>query len=538
MDLKASKVAQSQKKRIAQEKLDALGHVDGQEALKSPKPQTPQAPRKPPAPQKGQKDGQAGRSAPALAAQTVCLVSLGCPKNLVDSERLLGRCVDGLGLRPTAEPEQADLLLVNTCAFIQPAVEEAVETILDLAARRKPGARLVVAGCLAARYGASLSRELSEADLLLAPAEYGQFAEKVSVLLGRRPPDSSGGPWAASFEQWARRTATPSWRAWLKAAEGCDNRCAYCLIPAIRGPLRPRPLDELLAEAQALVASGVKELTLVAQDLTAWRGGLAGQARLAGGPKAQAGPKGPRGLAVRAEPAGDLALLARELAAVPGLRWLRLMYAYPERLAEKLVRALARIDGLTPYLDVPFQHASPNVLKRMGRGTGDALALTRRLRSWWPDLALRTTLMVGFPGETEEDFDQLVRLVEEGRFDQAGVFKFSPEEGARAAGFAGQLPAAVKEKRRRTLMARQRKVSLALNRARVGQRVEILVEGPAAETDLVMTGRASFQAPEVDGLIYFDGHQPRPGQLVQARLTGAGAYDLTACLEEFEGDAS
>jgi ribosomal protein S12 methylthiotransferase len=428
-------------------------------------------------------------------ASKVHLVSLGCPKNLVDSERLLG-AAEALGFAPTLEISEADLIVVNTCAFIEPAAREAVDAILGAAAARKPGARLAVTGCLASRYGSGLAEGLPEVDLMMAPGGYEGFPAALASLFGLDRPGRS-----APFESWERRTATPPWRAWLKVAEGCDHRCAYCLIPSIRGPLKVRPIEEVVMEAGRLVAAGAKELTLVAQDLAAWRD---------------------RGL--------GLADLAKAVASIGDLVWLRLMYAYPERLSGPLVRSLASIGKLAPYLDVPFQHASPSVLRRMGRRASDPLALAGRLRDWWPGLALRTTLMVGFPGETEADFDQLVRLVEEGRFDHLGVFKFSPEEGARAAAMGGQLPASVKERRRRALMARQRRVSLALNRARVGTETAVLVEGPSEDSDLVMTGRGPFQAPEVDGLIYFDGEQPAAGQMVTAKLVKAGAYDLVGAL--------
>jgi ribosomal protein S12 methylthiotransferase len=417
---------------------------------------------------------------------------------MVDSERLMAATVS-LGFRPTTDPEEADLLLVNTCAFIEEATREAIAVIMCLAGRRKPGAKLAVTGCLASRYGAELAADLPEADLILAPKDYQGFKSRLAA----RFRDLACVPREAGpFETWARSPGTPPWRSWLKIAEGCDNRCSYCLIPDLRGPLRLRPLEELMREAEILASDGALELTLVAQDLTAWS-------------------DGDRGLDV----------LVRELSSLAGLRWIRLLYAYPERLTERLVRSLAGLPSVVPYLDVPVQHASPKILKAMGRPAKDPSPLIRSLREWWPGVALRTTLMVGFPGETEEDFDLLVGFLETAAFDQVGVFKFSPEEGARASGFPGQLPKAVKERRRRTVMSRQRRISLALNRARVGQEKLILVEGPSADSDLVMTGRADFQAPEVDGLIIFDGLQPRPGQMVTASLTKAGPYDLVASIE-------
>ncbi|MDR1487133.1 MAG: 30S ribosomal protein S12 methylthiotransferase RimO [Deltaproteobacteria bacterium] len=445
----------------------------------------------------GEQDGGEQIQSALIAARKVHLVSLGCSKNLVDSERLLA-AASCLGFEPTLDPEAADLLVVNTCAFIKSAAQEAVATILQLAADKKPGARLVVAGCLASRYGDELKNELVEADLIIAPKDYDGFIRRLSAWYGEEAPNRVVLP----FERWSRNLGTPKWRAWLKAAEGCDNRCTYCLIPSLRGRLAVRALDELVQEAEYLASLGVLELTLVAQDLTAWHG-----------------------------PGQTLVDLVEALSKIPSLVWLRLMYAYPGRLNERLVKDLASIPKVAPYLDVPIQHASESVLRRMGRRSCDHLRLAKNLKAWWPNLALRTTLMVGFPGETEQDFDQLVRLVEEGTFDHVGVFKYSPEEGTAAAKMSGQLSAAVKEKRRRRLMARQRKVSLALNRARVGQEKLFLVEGPSPDSPLVMIGRADFQAPEVDGVVYFDGLQPVAGQMVKGRLIKAGPYDLLAAIE-------
>jgi len=442
------------------------------------------------------------------------LISLGCAKNLVDSERLLGAAAE-MGFQPGADPAEADLILVNTCAFLESAVEEALETLMAAGRQKKPGAVLVATGCLPARYrgpeGADLARGLSEVDLWLTPAEYPEFEGRVASLLppsGKRSahskasPDSGPGrsPGRPGRSLGRRIIGTPFFRAYLKIAEGCHRRCAYCLIPALRGPLASYDPELLVAEAAELAGGGVMELTLVAQDLTAY-------GRDQGRP-------------------GALLDLVRRLAETPGLAWLRLLYAYPEGLTEKLVRGLAEISKVLPYLDLPLQHAAPDLLRRMGRPAAPPLRLVERLRRWWPGLALRTTLMVGFPGETEAHFAELQGFVARAAFDHLGVFKFSPEPGARAANFPGQVPAGIKEKRRRAVLAAQKRVSLARNRARLGQVVEVLVEGPAEGP--VMAGRAWFQAPEVDGLIYFDGDQPETGRLVQARLVKASAYDLVA----------
>jgi len=436
------------------------------------------------------------------------LISLGCPKNLVDSERLLGAAAGNLGFQPEADPAEADLILVNTCAFLESAVEEALEALMEAGRRKKPGAVLAVTGCLPARYqggeGEDLARGLPEVDLWLRPAEYPEFEARIAALFRRRAPIGRPAFTPDNRAVGQRLPGTPFFRAYLKIAEGCHRRCAYCLIPALRGPLVSYDQERLVEEAVCLAAGGVLELTLVAQDLTAY-------GRDQGRP-------------------GSLLGLVRRLADTPGLAWLRLLYAYPEGLNEKLVRGLAETPKVLPYLDLPLQHASPELLRRMGRPASPPLGLVERLRRWWPGLALRTTLMVGFPGETEAHLAELLKFVGQAGFDHLGIFKFSPEPGTRAADFPGQLPAAVKEKRRRAVMAAQKRVTLARNRARLGQTVEVLVEGPAEGAGPVMAGRAWFQAPEADGLIYFDGDQPETGRLVSARLIKASAYDLAARL--------
>jgi tRNA-2-methylthio-N6-dimethylallyladenosine synthase/ribosomal protein S12 methylthiotransferase len=342
-------------------------------------------------------------------------------------------------------------------------------------------------------------------DLWLAPAEYPGFEAKIAALFRRRTTVRRPAFSAAGQPEGRRLTGTPFFRAYLKIAEGCHRRCSYCLIPALRGPLASHDPERLAEEAAALAAGGVRELTLVAQDLTAYGRD-------------------------QGRPGALLSLLGR-LAETPGLAWLRLLYAYPEGLTEKLVRGLAETPKVLPYLDLPLQHAAPDLLRRMGRPSSPPLRLVERLRRWWPGLALRTTLMVGFPGETEDHFAELMDFVRQAAFDHLGVFGFSPEPGTRAADFPGRPAAGVREKRRRAVLAAQRRVALARHRARLGQVVEALVEGPAEGAGPVMAGRAWFQAPEVDGLIYFNGEQPRAGRLVEARLIKASAYDLVGELQ-------
>lgn len=436
--------------------------------------------------------------------KTVHLISLGCAKNLVDSERLLAAAVGQLHLRTTAEADQADLILVNTCAFLQSAVEEALAAIMEAGTAKKPGARLVVLGCLPARYqgedGRDLAQGLPEVDLWLKPEQYPDFEKILARLLMTETKIQNPAFTAEQLPAGGRLSGTPFFRAFLKIAEGCDNRCTYCLIPQLRGRLKSYPADQLLAEAEALASGGVRELTLVAQDLTAYGHDLGEEEALPG--------------------------LVRRLSEIEGLDWLRLLYAYPERLSEKLVKDLAATPKVLPYLDLPFQHVAPGILKRMGRRAVQPLKLVQNLRRWWPGLALRTTLIVGFPGESEADFEELLAFVQEAVFDHLGVFKFSPEPEAPASRLPDQVPQGIKEKRRRKIMSAQRQISLAANRARVGRVFPVLAEGPGPDSDLVMSGRTPFQAPEVDGLIYFDGEQPRAGQIVETLILKAGPYDL------------
>jgi MiaB/RimO family radical SAM methylthiotransferase len=348
-----------------------------------------------------------------------------------------------------------------------------------------------------------LGVDLPEADLVVEPKNYPLLPGLLTKLFskisktgpGTEPGAMPGTP--GPFESWPRRLSTPPWRAYLKVAEGCNHKCSYCLIPLLRGPLAVRPLSDLVNEAQILADQGVRELTLVAQDLTAWQ-----------------------------EKDLDLGDLVRHLAAISDLKWLRLMYAYPERLSEKLLDKIARTPKVVPYLDLPLQHASMAILKRMGRPAGQILPLIRRLRIRWPQLALRTTFMVGFPGETEKDFEILRQTVEEARFEHLGVFRFEAEDKVRASSFPDQISSAVKKKRQALIMGLQKKISQNLNRARIGAEYEVLTELPAPDSPLIMTGRTPFQAPEVDGVVYFDGEQPMSGQIVRARVIKAGAYDL------------
>ena len=492
-------------------------------------------------------------------ALKVYLVSLGCAKNLVDSERILG-LFESLRLAPADSAEEADLAFINTCAFIREAEEEALETIFSVRAALKPGARLVVSGCLPSRRGEDLL--LPEADLLIPRSRYGELPELIAELMaplssggadagpeeressrkrsGRKGPEQKGarkesdasgpgkGPPAESgsfsgggkteapppgslfgapgfsrrpFESWERVLSTPPWRAYLKIAEGCNHRCAYCVIPKIRGKLASASLESLAAEAGRLADSGAIELTLVAQDLTAWKDGDQ-----------------------------TLADLVERLSEIQSIKWIRLMYCYPERITKSLLSALRTLPKAVPYLDVPFQHVSKKILASMGRLKNDPYKTIELIRSFWPEAAVRSTFMTRFPGEAEDDFNELRRFLESAKLDHAGFFAFSPEEGSRAALFSGQIPEALKESGRMSLFALQEGITESLSRLKIGKTFEVLTDGPSPESDLITCGRASFQAPEADGLIYFEGVQPEYGRLVKARITKAGGFDLAAVL--------
>ena len=424
-------------------------------------------------------------------------LSLGCPKTRVDTERLLA----GLGtFTPVDDPAEADLIFVNTCGFIAPAVEESVASLLDLAGRIEevsPRPLLAAAGCLVSRYPRELSPELPEVDLWLPLARMADWPRLICEALGREAP--AAGPAG-------RVLSTPPGTAYLKVAEGCRHACAFCTIPSIRGPLRSRPLPELLAEARELLSGGVHELVLVAQDLTDWGADL--------------GVK------------GGLAPLVEALAGLDGLKWLRLMYLYPAGLTEETLRVLSGLGApLLPYFDVPLQHADPDILKSMGRPfAADPRRVVERIRTFFPEAALRTSLIVGYPGETSARFRTLMDFVAEVRFDHLGVFAFCPEEGTPAAGLPEQVPEKIKAARRDELMSLQASVSEGLLAGCLGRRLDILVDAPEPDWPGLFIGRTWFQAPEVDGVTYVSGQGAAPGMMVEAEVVETKTYDLVALI--------
>jgi ribosomal protein S12 methylthiotransferase len=433
-----------------------------------------------------------------MPSRRVHLVTLGCPKNQVDSELMLGVLARG-GHELVLDPDAADVLVVNTCAFITPAKEESIATILDLARVKaaRPGRRLVVTGCLAQRYADDLRRSLPEVDVFVGTGDLLRIAEAVDAEAASEPVVYRGAQHVLPSHGVASRVRLGAWwTAYLKVSEGCDHTCSFCIIPKIRGRHESRPLDDLVTEAAALVAEGALELNLIAQDLTAYGRDLAGDVSLA---------RLLRALAVR----------------VPEARWLRLLYAYPASITDELLEVMADEPAVCRYLDMPLQHISDRMLRAMRRErSGDAIrALLARIRAAVPGIALRSAFIVGFPGEREDDVAELCDFLEEAEFERVGVFRYSREENTHAATLPGQVPEAKKAERWERVMAVQARVAARRAAAHVGRVVEVR----DARGDLI--GRTSTQAPEIDGTIRLAG-DAAPGDLTRAQVTGADTYDL------------
>ncbi|HYA90138.1 MAG TPA: 30S ribosomal protein S12 methylthiotransferase RimO [Thermodesulfobacteriota bacterium] len=438
--------------------------------------------------------------------ETACLVSLGCPKNLVDSEVILG-LLSREGYLLTTDPSRADVLIVNTCSFIEDATREAVETVLQLSSLKKEGrCRLfVVAGCLPQRYGEVLERELPEVDLFVGTGAFQQLP----LLLSHKPKQKTFLPKPTFLynEETPRILSTPPFIAYLKIAEGCSNACTFCTVPKIRGRYRSRKPRSVLEEARRLADQGVQELILVAQDTTAYGRDL--------------------------RDGTNLEKLLKNLVKVDGLRWIRVLYSYPkaDHFTDRLLELIAQENKVCPYLDLPIQHIDDEILRRMGRRAKDAeiRSLLRKIRIFLPEISLRTSLIVGFPGEKESQFKALLAFVEEVQFDHLGAFKYSPEEGTPASRLPHRVPERVKGERLRTLMEVQKKISLKKYQKMVGQRRVVLVEGPQRKQG-VLRGRLQSQAPEIDGSVFLDG-KAQPGDWVEARITQALPYDLVGQIE-------
>jgi ribosomal protein S12 methylthiotransferase len=465
------------------------------------------------------------------------MVSLGCPKNLVDSEVMLGLAQQA-GHELTRDPESAEVLVVNTCAFIDKAKQESVDAILEMAEFKKSGAckTLVVAGCLAERYRDELKSQIPEIDHILgtgdvpaivealggpaAPAASGPSGGVIQILRKSgeavaakpgsafpSPPSPPSLPTYLYDAETPRLLATPRHYAYVKIAEGCDYKCGFCIIPKLRGHYRSRPHDSIVREAETLAARGVKELLLISQDTTFY--GI---------------DRGER---------GALARLLGALQQVDGIEWVRLLYLYPTTIGDDMLDAMAANDKVCRYIDLPLQHASDTVLKRMKRpGTRAGYEkLLDRIRTRVPGVALRTTVIVGYPGETAEDFAELQAFVKAVEFDHLGVFAYSHEEGTTAHALADDVPAGTKERRRSSLMALQKRIVARAHRGRVGQQVRLLVDGPSAEHELVLRARTAGQAPDIDPLVYltdFDPSETSPGQFLDAEIVASKDYDLLA----------
>jgi ribosomal protein S12 methylthiotransferase len=438
-------------------------------------------------------------------ANKVFIQSLGCPKNLVDSEVMSG-CLREAGYQFVDVPEEADLLLVNTCGFINPAVEEGVDAILALSQTKKanPQTKLVVTGCMVQRYGEELQKELPEVDLFLGVDDVEEIVAKLQELNHETTPRLElHEPRYLMSSETPRAIATPSFRAYLKITEGCSNRCSYCLIPSLRGPLRSRPLDDLIREAQLLDKNGTRELTLIAQDLTAYGLDL-GQGR---------------------ERLDDL---LKALLAETGISWIRMLYLYPMRLKQSILDLVASNERILPYFDIPLQHISNRILKAMNRpyDRQSVEELLASIKERLPEAAIRTTFMVGFPGETNEDVDALAEFMVAQRLNHVGIFTYSNEDGCEAAKLPDQCAEEVKEARKERLMMIQAEISLAVNSRLIGTIQPVLVEGLSRESDLLLEGRSRYQAPEIDGCIYITAGNSTPGSIVEVKITEAHHYDL------------
>ena len=480
------------------------------------------------------------RPAAPLRPPKVGFVSLGCPKNLVDSEVMMGLLAQA-GAQLTPSAEDADVIVVNTCSFIGSAQQESVDTILEMARHKSGGKakRLVVAGCLVERFRDEIRKNIPEVDAVVGTGELENILAAAGVatssesnspfkILTSRPEGNhrreqgrfERNAWDGAVadlpnylydDHTPRVLATPNYTAYIKIAEGCDHPCTFCIIPQLRGQFRSRRFESVIAEAERLAQSGVREITLIGQDTTCYGEDL--------------------GLK------DGLALLLDKLAGVEGLRWIRFLYAYPNKITGRLLDTIAAHDNICSYIDVPLQHASAGVLKRMKRGGGADLFLRsiQKIRRAIPGVTLRTSFIVGFPGETEKEFEELRSFVQEASFDWMGAFGYSDQEGAAAFAEGEKLSAREIESRRKSLMSTQKKISKAKKKALIGQEFDLLLEGPSSESDLLLEGRTAMHAPEIDGKVFVNdypgidsGGAPQEGEFYRCRITAAHEYDLVA----------
>ncbi len=439
----------------------------------------------------------------------VLFVSLGCDKNLVDSEVMLGLLEDG-GYQIVDDETEADVIVINTCCFIHDAKEESIQTILEMAEYKKTGnlKALIVTGCLAQRYYKEIGTELPEVDAVLGTTAYDRICDVIKETLAGKGSVTLGDLNALPLQETRRLVTTGGHYAYLKIAEGCDKHCTYCIIPKLRGRYRSVPVEHLVKEAEELAGQGVKELILVAQETTLYGKDLYGEK--------------------------SLHRLLKRLCQISGLKWIRILYCYPEEIYDELVQVMKEEKKICHYLDLPIQHASDAVLKGMGRRTSkkQLKEMIGRLREEIPDITLRTTLITGFPGETKEQHKELLEFVDEMEFDRLGVFTYSPEEDTPAAEMPGQIPEEVKEERQAELMELQQEIAFARAETMEGQEILVMIEGKVADEN-VYVGRTQKDAPNVDGLIFINtDRELMSGDFARVKVTGALEYDLIGELVE------
>ena len=433
----------------------------------------------------------------------ILFVSLGCDKNLVDTEVMLGLLAQK-GYQMVDSEEMADVIVVNTCCFIHDAKEESIQTILEMAEYKKEGAlkALIVTGCLAQRYKQEILDEIEEVDAVLGTTSYDKIVDAIEEALKGNKSLEMENIDALPMVETKRLVTTGGHYAYLKIAEGCDKHCTYCIIPKIRGNFRSVPMERLLKEAEELVDQGVKELILVAQETTLYGKDIYGQK--------------------------SLHILLKELCKISGLRWIRILYCYPEEIYDVLIQVIKEEDKICNYLDLPIQHACDDVLKRMGRRTSKAqlIEIIEKLRKEIPGIALRTTLITGFPGETEKQHEELIEFVDEMEFDRLGVFTYSPEEDTPAANMPDQIDEKVKEDRQADLMELQQEIAFELAENMIGKEVMVMIEGKVADENAYV-GRTYMDAPNVDGLIFVEtDEEMMSGDFAKVKVTGALEYDL------------
>lgn len=445
-----------------------------------------------------------------MKSKKVHIVSLGCPKNLIDSETMAGTLIqNGYDLSPRAD--DAHIIVINTCAFILPAKEESIDEILRMGVwkqeEKSPCTHLIITGCLPQRYGNTLEKEMPEVDLFLGINEIPHIARHLDRL---NFPDPSGRrcivskPTFLMNARHSRLLSTPSYTAYVKIAEGCSNQCSYCVIPDIRGNARSREPDDILREVEALASEGVREIIITAQDTTAYGHDLKGKP--------------------------TLSQLLKKLGAIEDIQWIRLLYTYPAHLTHAVIKTMAAEEKICHYIDIPIQHIDDDILKAMNRrGRSRLIQKTvEKTRYLIPDVALRTSIIVGFPGETRLKFDALMAFIRKMRFDHLGVFTYSKEEGTKAASLPSRISEKEKERRRRSLMEAQAIISYEINQSLIGSYQEVLIEGTSDIPDFTHIGRCRRQSPDIDGVTYVRGEKLVPGDLAPCLITSATEYDLFA----------